>query len=269
MNIQFGSAGILAWICSSSGSPGTWIPYIPTYYGNAISSNNGDANATLTPYSAFPIYQVTIPLTATRTITLSTTGATVGIRWRITRASSSTGTGFTLNVVGSSTLCILTTGQWCEVSWTFLSSYVVTAAGWLDGTSISSPSTLDAVTSVSMGTNLLGSGTLPHMTLDAGANCSSIATSVAFTGSNQWMQLSLHTGTGVCPGGAIIATLTFGVQPRITTQHACVITPVNTAAQVAGYTGQGTTTIWVLGSPAAGLLPNTDYLWLIGPCGGF
>lgn len=137
------------------------------------------------------------------------------------------------------------------------------------GTVLSIPASFTAPGYVAATTNILGGGSAPSFTIGSGANCGSAATAVALSGNNQWMILSLVTGSTTCPGNSLIVTLTFGTQPGITLTHTCGIIPVNTNAQVAGFTGQGTGTLFVMGSPAAGLLPSTSYEWQIGPCGGF
>jgi hypothetical protein len=68
------------------------------------------------------------PLTADRTVTLSTTGAFAGATFRIVRTAAATG-AFNLNI-GSGPLKALTPGQWCDVTYDG-SVWVVTAAGSL------------------------------------------------------------------------------------------------------------------------------------------
>jgi hypothetical protein len=76
-----------------------------------------------------PTYTVQpVALSADRTCTLSTTGAIVGMRKRITRTVASTG-AFNLGV-GSGPLKNLATGQWCEVTYDG-SAWVLTAYGAL------------------------------------------------------------------------------------------------------------------------------------------
>jgi hypothetical protein len=100
--------GILGWICIVSGAPGTWIALGQVPF---VFANQGDVSATLTVGSSFTSNYWTDPLSANRTVTLSTTGAVSGARFRITRASSSSG-AFTLDVGG---LKSLATGEWCDV----------------------------------------------------------------------------------------------------------------------------------------------------------
>ncbi len=126
---------------------------------------------------------------------------------------------------------------------------------------------LESTTETRVGTNILGTGTEPTWTLGAGAHCGSTATG-NLGGSNQWMIFSVTTGTGPCPGAATVVELDFGVQTGISTSHFCTVTPQNGYAGDDGFTSAGTSTIWVLGSPTAGLQPNQGYQWVIGPCGG-
>lgn len=82
-----------------------------------------DANFTLTPGTSPVLTRHTGTLTADRTVTLSTTGAIEGQRFRITRTG---GGAFVLNV-GTGPLKALATNQWLEVvyngtAW-YLSAY--------------------------------------------------------------------------------------------------------------------------------------------------
>lgn len=96
------------WICAVAGTPGTWIPIGQVPH---VFQNHGDAAATLTVFSSFPTNLWQSPLTANRFVTLSTTNAFSGAKFRIVRSAGATG-AFDLNVGG---LKILTAGQWCEV----------------------------------------------------------------------------------------------------------------------------------------------------------
>jgi uncharacterized protein YfiM (DUF2279 family) len=110
-NIQNGG-GNLGWICITPGTPGTWLPIgqVPYTYANV-----GDADITLTPFASFTTNFYQSPLTANRTVTLSTTGAVSGIKFRITRGAGSSG-AFSVNV-GTGPLKALSTGQWCDVEY--------------------------------------------------------------------------------------------------------------------------------------------------------
>jgi hypothetical protein len=108
-------------------SPGQWCEV--TYDGSAwfVSaagnfdnesgvSNYGDENVTVIVGSSVkPFLRYFDPLTADRTVTLSTTGAPAGYTYRVTRAASATG-AFNLNV-GSGPLKALTPGTWCDVTY--------------------------------------------------------------------------------------------------------------------------------------------------------
>ena len=113
------------WVCIAAGTPGTWLPLgqIPYVYGN-----QGDADATLTVFSSFTTNLWQSPLTANRTVTLSTTGAVNGAKFRISRTAGATG-AFTLNV-GVGPMKALAAGQWCDVEYTG-SAWALTAFGSL------------------------------------------------------------------------------------------------------------------------------------------
>jgi hypothetical protein len=97
------------WICTASGSPGTWLP-IQTYEGIAVVAT--DADFTLTPFTSSPVQKHTGTLTAARQVTLSTAGAATGMTYfKITRTG---GGAFNLNV-GTGPLKALATNQWCVV----------------------------------------------------------------------------------------------------------------------------------------------------------
>lgn len=121
-NFQSGG-GIIGWACITGGTPGTWIPLGQVPY---VFGNQGDADATLTVGSSFTSNYWQSPLTANRTVTLSTTGAFSGARFRVTRTAGATG-AFTLNVGGLKTLAA---GQWCDVEYTG-SGWILSAFGSL------------------------------------------------------------------------------------------------------------------------------------------
>lgn len=106
-------------------SPGQWCQV--TYDGSAwfVSaagnldiesgvSNYGDDSVTVTVGSVKPYLHYFDPLTADRTVTLSTTGVPTGYTFRITRTAAATG-AFNLNV-GPGPLKALTPGTWCDVT---------------------------------------------------------------------------------------------------------------------------------------------------------
>jgi hypothetical protein len=104
--------GNLGWICITAGTPGTWLTLgqVPYVYGNVA-----DAGITLTPFSSFTTNFWQSPLTADRAVTLSTTGAVSGVKFRIVRGAGATG-AFNLNV-GTGPLKALAAGQWCDVEY--------------------------------------------------------------------------------------------------------------------------------------------------------
>jgi len=123
-SIQNGG-GILGWVNTTTGIPGTWLPIgvVPQVF-----VNHGDAAATLTVGSSFPTNLWQSPLTANRTVTLSTSGAFSGAKFKITRTAGSTG-AFTLDV-GVGPLKSLASGQWCDVEFDG-TNWVLTAYGTL------------------------------------------------------------------------------------------------------------------------------------------
>lgn len=113
------------WVCSAGGTPGTWIPtgQIPSVY-----ADHGDTAQTLTVFLSSPTNVWATPLTADRAVTLSTTNAFTGAKFRIVRAASATG-AFNLNV-GTGPLKALAVGTWCEVEYNG-AAWVLTAYGAL------------------------------------------------------------------------------------------------------------------------------------------
>lgn len=95
---------------------------------NVMSADNGDAAKTLTIRDSEDVQIWSTPLTTGRGVTLSTTGAFNGARFRIIRTASATG-AFNLDV-GSGPLKSLAAGQWCEVTHNG-SAWVLTAFGSL------------------------------------------------------------------------------------------------------------------------------------------
>lgn len=115
--------GLLGWVCITPGTPGTWlqigqIPYVFT--------NWGDSDATLTVGASFTTNIWQSALTVNRTVTLSSTGAYSGAKFRITRAAGATGVS-TLDVGGLKSLAV---SQWCDVEYTG-ANWIVTAFGSL------------------------------------------------------------------------------------------------------------------------------------------
>lgn len=114
-------AGTSAWVLTGYG-------ILPSAEIIAMSSDNGDASATLTVGSSTRTQRWGTTLTAERTATLSTTGGYAGARFRIERFEAATG-GFALSVLtGSAVLARLAYGQWCDVEYTG-TAWVVVARG--------------------------------------------------------------------------------------------------------------------------------------------
>jgi len=114
-------AGTAAWILEKYG-------ILPSVEILAMSDDNGDANATITPGSSARTQRWAAVLTADRTATLSTSGAFSGARFRIVRLESATG-GYCLKVVAaSSTIARLAIGQFVDVEYTG-TAWVVVAFG--------------------------------------------------------------------------------------------------------------------------------------------
>lgn len=120
------NGSILGFTCTTSGSPGTWLSM--GMLNQFALTVIGDADVTLTPLTARGVQLYNSPLTANRTVTLSSTNAWLGLLYRITRTSASTG-AFVVNV-GTGPLAALSSGEWVDVGW-FASGYVVLAKGTL------------------------------------------------------------------------------------------------------------------------------------------
>ena len=93
----------------------------------SISTDNGDADVTLTAGKHASTQRFATPLTAARTITLSTTGGYSGARFRVVREAGATG-AYNLEVGAIKSLTAA--GQWCEVTYDG-SAWILTAAGSL------------------------------------------------------------------------------------------------------------------------------------------
>ena len=105
-----------------------WIKWFNQLYRIAqavnpsVSTDNGDAAATLTAGKNALTQRWATPLGAVRAVTLSTTGAYTGARFRIVREGTATGSS-NLNV-GTGPLKALAVGTWCEVE------FVDVSTGW-------------------------------------------------------------------------------------------------------------------------------------------
>lgn len=104
---QLGS--LVGWQCTAAGTPGTWTPIGRINPWNVAFV--GDADVTLTPLVSAGVIVYSQPLTANRTVTLSTTNVYVGCYYRVTRSAAATGAS-TVDVGGLKTLAV---GQWCDV----------------------------------------------------------------------------------------------------------------------------------------------------------
>lgn len=93
----------------------------------SISEDNGDANVTVRVTANHITQRFATPLTANRTVTLSTVGVYRGARFRIVREAGATG-AFNLDVGGLKTLT--TAGQWCDVEYG-ANGWILTASGTL------------------------------------------------------------------------------------------------------------------------------------------
>jgi hypothetical protein len=111
VNSAPGVGGVWGWECVVAGvpAPGSFVALgqIPM-----CSGNWGDSAVTLTVGASYTTNLWLSPLTADRVVTLSTTNAFAGAKFRITRAVSSTG-AFSLTVGAG--LKALAAGQWCDV----------------------------------------------------------------------------------------------------------------------------------------------------------
>lgn len=118
LNSAPSAGGIIGWICTSAGTPGTWRPY---HHGDSYEAVATDANFSLTPGTSAIYQRHTGTLTAARTITLSTTLAVAGTSFHITR----TGAGLFQLILGS-TGHALGVGEWARVVYDGSAYYVAT-----------------------------------------------------------------------------------------------------------------------------------------------
>jgi hypothetical protein len=113
-----------------------------------IASNVGDAAATLTVASSPRTQRWQTALTAARAVTLSTTGAKNGDRFRIIRTAAATG-DYKLNV-GTGPLVALVAGEWCDVEYTG-SAWMVTAHFPVGGSRLVGADVGDAAKTLTVG----------------------------------------------------------------------------------------------------------------------
>lgn len=93
------------------------------------STDNGNAAATLTVATSYETQRWNTALTADRAVTLSTTGAAIGARFRIVRGASATG-AFNLNVGTGPLKALGSASAWCEVEFDG-TAWRLTASGTL------------------------------------------------------------------------------------------------------------------------------------------
>ena len=110
------------WRCDVAGTPGTWHKFGVRYGVN--TGGNADLALSVNGYYQTTVFATT--LTADRTVTLSTTGAEIGDKFRITRPAAG---AFNLNV-GTGPLKVLPASSWCDVEYNG-SAWVLTAYGAL------------------------------------------------------------------------------------------------------------------------------------------
>lgn len=91
-----------------------------------VSSDRGDANITLTAGKDFAVQRFLVAFTANRTLTLSTTGARAGDKFRILRQNAN---AFTLNIGGIKTFPA-SVNSWVDVEFEGF-AWIVTASGTL------------------------------------------------------------------------------------------------------------------------------------------
>lgn len=96
---------------------------------DSVSTDNGDAAATLTAGTSARTQIWNTAITADRAVTLSTTGAYNGAKFRIVRTASATG-AFNLNVGTGPLKAMGTAGSFCEVEYNG-SAWVLTTYGTL------------------------------------------------------------------------------------------------------------------------------------------
>ena len=106
-----------------------WVLYNRPLPVRGVSADNGDAAASLT-VAAFVSTQVwNTPITADRAVTLSTTGAKSGDRFRIVRTAAATG-AFNLNVGTGPLKAMAAAGSFCDVEYNG-TAWILTAYGAL------------------------------------------------------------------------------------------------------------------------------------------
>lgn len=95
----------------------------------SVSTDNGNAAVTLTAGKNAITQLFNTPITADRAVTLSTTGAYTGAKFRIVRRTGCTG-AFNINVGTGPLKALATAGTWCEVEYSG-TAWILTAYGAL------------------------------------------------------------------------------------------------------------------------------------------
>ena len=122
-----GSGGsIVGWKCISAGSPGTWFP---VGFISVMGADVGDSDTTATVGTTGTTIRYESAITATRTVTLSTTGATNGSKFRIVRRATATG-AFNVNCGTGPLKALATPGSFCDVEYTG-AAWILTGYGVL------------------------------------------------------------------------------------------------------------------------------------------
>ncbi len=121
----------VAAIIGSQGTPGTWATY--AWVGGQFTyTTNGDANLTYTPKVSRGFYLFNVTLTAARTITLSTTGATNGDIAVFSRRAAG---AFPVNVGAGTPLCQLLDYETCVLQFNGGAWGVMFKGAFADGAS--------------------------------------------------------------------------------------------------------------------------------------
>lgn len=104
------------WVCTTGGNPGTWYPMSQVKPLDAVSADKGDAAVTATVGSTEPTIRFNTAISVDRAVTLSTTGAYNGAKFRVVREASATG-AFNINVGTGPLKALATASTWCDVEY--------------------------------------------------------------------------------------------------------------------------------------------------------
>lgn len=123
-----GAGGYLGFVALTTGATPNWTPL---GLAASVSADVGDTGITLTAGSNSWTMVWNTPLTAARAVTLSTTGAYNGAKFRIVRTAAATG-AFNLNVGTGPLKALTAAAQWCEVEYNgATAAWMETASGSL------------------------------------------------------------------------------------------------------------------------------------------